>query len=289
MIRAYGLEFSELPDESFDQPYGAYTGAAVIFGATGGVAEAALRTAYQRLTGEELSRALWQTAQPGETTREAVVEVAGTPLRIATVNSLRAAAELLEQMKQGGKPYHLVEVMACPGGCVGGAGQPPHDTLPRRAQRARGLAAIDQGCQFRQSHANTAVQALYASHLEEPNSHAAHETLHTSYNNRRRIEGGFALTEGERMTVEVCVGTCCFQQGSYDTMRKLGSLLRRHQLDGEVELRATFCFEQCGHGPNMAVNGRVISNATPDRAEAIFNAEIFPVCHGEESVTAGSS
>jgi len=277
MIRAYGLDFKELPDEAFDQPYGEYTGAAVIFGATGGVAEAALRTAYKKLTGEELARDIWQTAAPGETTREAVVEIAGTEVRIAIVNSLGAAAELIEKVNAGGKPYHLVEVMACPGGCVGGAGQPPHDTLVRRAQRARGLASIDKDCKFRQSHANAAVQELYARHLAEPNSHAAHEALHTEYSSRRRIEGGITLAEGNRLTVEVCVGTCCFQQGAYDTMRKLGKLLRDHELDGDVELRATFCFEQCGQGPNIAVNGEIIDNAVPDRAEEIFRKEILPV------------
>ena len=288
MIRAYGLDFAALPDEPWDQPYGESTGAAVIFGATGGVAEAALRTAYKELTGAELARDLWQTAAPGETTREAVVEIAGLPVRIAMVNSLAAAAALLDTVQRGGEPYHIVEVMACPGGCVGGAGQPPHDTLERRADRAHGLAVIDHGCAKRQSHKNAAVQELYARHLGEPNSAAAHHTLHTEYASRRRIEESITLDGGGPVTVEVCVGTCCFQQGAYQTLQKFGTLLRRHELDGAVELRATFCFERCGQGPNIAVNGQIIENAVPERAEEIFRAAVLPACIGAQPETVGA-
>ena len=282
MIRAFGLDFVNLPDEPWDQPYGESTGAAVIFGATGGVAEAALRTAYQRLTGGELARDLWQTAAPGETTREAVVEIAGQPIRIAMVNSLAAAAALIEKVKTSGESYHIIEVMACPGGCVGGAGQPPHDTLERRACRAKGLAAIDHGSTKRQSHRNEAVRELYARHLDAPNSHEAHRTLHTEYASRRRIEESITLDSGGQVKVEVCVGTCCFQQGAYQTLQKLGRLLRHHELDDTVELTATFCFENCGQGPNIAVNGRIIDNAGPDRAEAIFTSEILPAVAGAD-------
>ncbi|HEY3376727.1 MAG TPA: [FeFe] hydrogenase, group A [Armatimonadota bacterium] len=283
MIRAYGLDFKNLPNEAWDQPFGESSGAAVIFGASGGVAEAALRTAYKIVTGTELELDMWQTAKAGETTREAVVDVAGTPIRIATVNSLVAAAELIEKVKRGGQPYHLVEVMACPGGCVGGAGQPPHDTLVRRAERAKGLASIDSGCKHRQSHLNQAVQELYTRHLQEPNSHEAHEALHTEYSSRRRIEESITLSAGGNVTVEVCVGTCCFQQGAYETMQKLGKLLRANELEGAVELKATFCFEKCGQGPNISVNGKLVENATPERAEEIFRDEIIPSFTGESS------
>ncbi|HEX2951214.1 MAG TPA: NADH-dependent [FeFe] hydrogenase, group A6, partial [Armatimonadota bacterium] len=201
MIRAYGLDFKTLPDEAWDSPLGESTGAAVIFGATGGVAEAALRTAYKSITGTELERDLWETAAAGETTREAVVDIAGTPIRIATVNTLAAAAELIEKVKRGGEQYHLVEVMACPGGCVGGAGQPALDTLVKRAERAKGLAKIDKGCKFRQSHNNESVKELYTRHLQEPNSHEAHEALHTEYSSRRRIEETITLAEGGNVTV----------------------------------------------------------------------------------------
>jgi NADH-quinone oxidoreductase subunit G len=278
MIKAYGLDFAALPDEDWDVPYGESTGAAVIFGASGGVAEAALRTAYQRLTGAELEHGIWQTAGAGETVREAAVEIAGTTVRLAMVNSLRAAAELVEKIRSGEATYHLVEVMACPGGCVGGAGQPPHDTLARRAQRAQGLAAIDHGCQRRRSHENSAVAELYTRHLQAPNSHEAHEALHTAYSSRRRIEESITLDSGGPVKVEVCVGTCCFQQGAYGTLQKLGKLIQRHDLGESVELRATFCFEQCQQGPNIAVNGKVIGNATPDRVETIFDDEVLATC-----------
>ena len=282
MIRAYGLTFANLPDEAFDQPYGESTGAAVIFGASGGVAEAALRTAYKILTGNELELDLWKTAAPGETHREAEVNINGTIIRIATVNTIKAADVLIQEALNGDKKYHMIEVMACPGGCVGGAGQPPHDTLVRRAERAQGLAAIDQHCKHRQSHNNVAVQELYNRHLEQPNSHEAHEALHTEYTSRRRITESITISEGSgQMDIAICVGTCCFQQGSYDTMQKLNKLLRTHHLEGQVEVKATFCFENCQKGPNIAVNGKLIGEATPAKAEQIFNDEILTEFAGE--------
>jgi NADH-quinone oxidoreductase subunit G len=280
LIRLSGLDFHSLPDEAFDQPYGESTGAAVIFGATGGVAEAALRTAYQRVTGDELVRELWETAPAGQTLRERTVDIAGTSIRIAVVNSLAAAADLLRRI-QAGEAYHLVEVMACPGGCVGGAGQPAHDTLGKRAERAKSLACLDAGCAHRQSHRNAAVQTLYNAHLEAPNSHAAHDALHTHYSSRRRIEESITLSPGGHVTVEVCVGTCCYNQGAYDTMQRLGKLLRDHEMEVAVELKATFCFERCGQGPNIAVNGKVIGEATPERAGTLFAQEIWPVYAGD--------
>jgi NADH-quinone oxidoreductase subunit G len=276
MIRAYGLEFQYLPEEEFDRPFGESTGAAVIFGASGGVAEAAVRTAYFKLTGEDMPRGTWESV-PAETgVREMTVKIAGQPIRLAMVSGLANAAALIEKIRCGEQEYHLVEVMACPGGCVGGGGQPAQDTLEKRAARAKGLGAIDADRPCRQSHRNETVQRLYANVLEAPGSEVAHQTLHTDYTNRRRIEESIQISEGGPVTVEVCVGTCCFQQGAYQTLQKLGKLLHEHELDEAIALRATFCFEQCGQGPNIAVNGRVISNATPARAQEIFSEEILP-------------
>ena len=123
MISAYGIDFNNIADQPWDQPYGESTGAAVIFGASGGVAEAALRTAYKKLTGEELTLNLWQTAEAGESLRTAVVNINGMDVKIATVNGLAAAAELIENIQNGDAEYHIIEVMACPGGCVGGPWQ----------------------------------------------------------------------------------------------------------------------------------------------------------------------
>ncbi|MEI6519315.1 MAG: [FeFe] hydrogenase, group A [bacterium] len=283
MISAYGIDFKNIADQPWDQPYGESTGAAVIFGASGGVAEAALRTAYKKLTGDELTLNLWQTAAAGESLRTAVVDINGMDVKIVTVNGLAAAAELIGNVKNGEAEYHIIEVMACPGGCVGGAGQPPHDTLVRRAERAKGLAGIDKNAKVRQSHNNKAVQLLYANHLGTPNSHESHESLHTEYNNRRRISEGITLSPGGHVTVEVCVGTCCFQQGSYNSMQKLGKLIQQHEMDNDIELKATFCFENCGQGPNIAVNGEVICNATPDKITEIFNSEIIAAMRGCKS------
>jgi NADH-quinone oxidoreductase subunit G len=281
MIRAHGLDFAQLLDEAFDRPFGESTGAAAIFGASGGVAEAAVRTAYHALTGDELARATWESVPAEEGVREATLEIAGTPVHLAMVSGLANAMTLVEKVRRGERSYHLVEVMACPGGCVGGGGQPAPDTLAKRAARAGGLSAIDHGAGCRQSHHNAGVQHLYTSLLKAPGSHVAHETLHTGYTNRRRIEESIEISGGTGPTVEVCVGTCCFQNGAYQTLQKLGKLLNAHGLDDSVTLRATFCFEQCGQGPNIAVNGRVIGNATPQRAEELFRDEIQPLVGAE--------
>jgi NADH-quinone oxidoreductase subunit G len=276
MIRAHGLDLASLPDEAFDRPFGESTGAAAIFGASGGVAEAAVRTAYHQLTGEELPRAAWESVPAEDGVRETTLEIAGQPIHLAMVSGLANATALIEKVRRGERHYHLVEVMACPGGCVGGGGQPAHDSLEKRAARARGLSAIDHDHACRQSHQNTEVRRLYGNVLETPGSAIAHMALHTAYTNRRRIEESILLEAGGPLTVEVCVGTCCYQQGAYESMRKLGRLLRTHELDGQVELRATFCFEQCQQGPNLAVNGRVLGNATPERIGEIFATEILP-------------
>jgi len=279
MIRSFGLDFLELPDEDWDSPLGESTGAAVIFGATGGVAEAALRTAYKKMTGRELENQVWKPAAPGESVREAEVDIDGTVVRIATVNGLAAARRLIDEIRRGEKEFHLVEIMACPAGCVGGAGQRANDSLELRAQRAKGLSDIDSNKTVRQSHNNESVLELYKTYLSEPNSAEAHHSLHTGYSSRRRIEEDIELSEVAEpgICVEVCVGTNCFQKGAYDTMKKLNGVLRAEGLLDVVDIKATFCFEKCGQSPNIAVNGKVIGNATCDRIQEIFDSEISPL------------
>ncbi len=277
MIRAYGLDFHNLPDGEWEKPYGESTGAGVIFGASGGVAEAALRTAYKALTGEELERDVWETAAAGVSHRETAVTINGTEIRIATVNGMAAAERLIAEIKENKKKYHLVEVMACPGGCIGGAGNVAHDTLENRAKRAKGLATIDKVKKFRQSHNNEDIKTLYSKHLVTPNSDEAHHALHTHFSSRRRIEETITLGESAGpVEIRVCVGTCCFQNGSYDVMQKLSRMLKSKGLLSEVDLKATFCFENCTASPNLSVNGKVIGNATAGRLEEIFDEEIIP-------------
>lgn len=191
MIRQAGLDFVHLPEEEFDDMLGESTGAAVIFGVTGGVMEAALRTVVDVLTGEDMPRLEYADVRGLEGIKEATVNVNGTDINVAIVHGTANAAKLLNAIRAGEKTYHFIEVMGCPGGCVTGGGQPIVDARTRyfidpRAARAAATYSEDESMAIRKSHKNPAVQKLYAEFLGEPNSHIAHELLHTTYVDRSK-------------------------------------------------------------------------------------------------------
>ena len=191
MIRQAGLDFAHLPEEEFDDMLGESTGAGVIFGVTGGVMEAALRTVVDVLTGEDMPRLEYADVRGLEGIKEATVNVNGTDINVAIVHGTANAAKLLNAIRAGEKTYHFIEVMGCPGGCVTGGGQPIVDArtryyVDRRAARAAATYSEDESMAIRKSHKNPAVQKLYAEFLGEPNSHIAHELLHTTYVDRSK-------------------------------------------------------------------------------------------------------
>ena len=190
MIEHVGLRFLDLPDEEYDMPLGMDTGAAVIFGATGGVMEAALRTAVETLTGEELPSVDFTEVRGTEGIKEATYNVAGMEVKVAVASGLKNAKELLEAVKAGKANYHFIEIMGCPGGCVNGGGQPQQpgyvrNTVDIRALRAKVLYDADANSQLRKSHENPAIKELYATYLGEPGSEKAHHLLHTTYVKRK--------------------------------------------------------------------------------------------------------
>ncbi|PWM47897.1 MAG: ferredoxin [Clostridia bacterium] len=191
MIRQAGLDFVHLPEEEFDDMLGESTGAGVIFGVTGGVMEAALRTVVDVLTGRDMPRLEYDDVRGLEGIKEATVSVNGTDINVAIVHGTANAAKLLNAIRAGEKTYHFIEVMGCPGGCVTGGGQPIVDARARyyvdpRAARAAATYSEDESMAIRKSHKNPAVQKLYAEFLGEPNSHIAHELLHTTYVDRSK-------------------------------------------------------------------------------------------------------
>ena len=186
MIERASIRFMDLPDEEFDMPLGLGTGAAVIFGATGGVMEAALRTAVEKLTGEELAKLDFTDVRGMEGIKEATYNVAGMDVKVAVASGLKNAKELLNKVKSGEAEYHFIEIMGCPGGCVNGGGQPQQpgyvrNTVDIRAKRAEVLYNLDKNNKIRKSHENPAIIELYDTYLGEPGSHKAHELLHTTY------------------------------------------------------------------------------------------------------------
>ncbi len=193
MIKKVGINYHTLPDEEPDAPLGLGTGAAVIFGATGGVMEAALRTAVETLTGEELASLDFVDVRGIEGIKEATYNVAGMDVKVAVASGLGNAKALLEKVKAGEADYHFIEIMGCPGGCVNGGGQPQQpgyirNTVDIRSLRAKVLYDLDEANTIRKSHENPAIIELYDTYLGKPGSEKAHHLLHTSYI-KRTING----------------------------------------------------------------------------------------------------
>lgn len=189
MIKEAGIDFPKLADEAFDSLLGESTGAGVIFGTTGGVMEAALRTAYEVISGKTLDKVEFMEVRGLEGVKEASVQIGDLTVNVAVAHGTGNAAKLLDSVRSGEKNYHFIEIMGCPGGCVNGGGQPIVSAAKRmecdpKVLRAKALYDEDVGKPIRKSHENAEVKALYDTYLVKPNSHKAHKLLHTSYEAR---------------------------------------------------------------------------------------------------------
>lgn len=186
MIKEAGIEFKKLPEEEFDAPMGLSTGAGSIFCATGGVMEAALRTVAEVLTGEELKSIDFTVVRGLEGIKEATIPVGDLNVKIAVAHTLANARTIMEQIKAGKCDYHFIEIMACPGGCIGGGGQPLPVSKEIRQKRIDATYEHDRNHALRKSHQNPAIKELYDTWLGEANGHKAHELLHTHYQAQKR-------------------------------------------------------------------------------------------------------
>jgi len=200
MIRRAGILFNRLPDEEWDQDImGDYSGAGVIFGVTGGVMEAALRTVYYKLTGKEYGKIVFEEVRGHDAgIREASIDINGTTVNVAIASGMKSAKVLLDEIREGKSKYQFIEIMGCPGGCINGGGQPyvrpvflpnEEDNIldTYKEKRAKALYSEDERQVIRQSHNNPQIQELYSKYLGEPNSHLAHKLLHTSYAGKERF------------------------------------------------------------------------------------------------------
>jgi len=191
MIKKAGLQFTNLPDEQYDPAMGDFTGAAVIFGATGGVMEAALRTVADVLTGEDLKEIEYTDVRGTEGIKYAAYDVAGMPVKVAVASGLENASKILDDIRAGKADYQFVEIMCCPGGCVNGGGQPIQPASVRnfvdiKAERAKVLYNEDANLPKRKSHESPLIKKVYEEYLGEPGGHKAHELLHTTYVERKK-------------------------------------------------------------------------------------------------------
>ncbi|MCR4402912.1 MAG: NADH-dependent [FeFe] hydrogenase, group A6 [Firmicutes bacterium] len=275
LLKQAGTVFDELEEEGFDQPFGLTTGGGVIFGVTGGVAEAVLRAAAGRL-GVDPGGIEFQEVRGFDGTREATVRLGDAEISVAVVHGLANARRLVEAVRRREVCYNLVEVMACPGGCVGGGGQPYPNDVPARKARGKGLYRADRTMQLRSPSENLAVAKLYEKHLGGPGSTAAHEALHTAYGPRRRITGDMRINGAApgALDVSVCVGTGCYLRGSYDVIDTFTRLAEDDEFMGRVNLKATFCLEHCDRGVSIKVGDEIITGVTPENAQRVFHDQV---------------
>ena len=190
LIKRYGLLFNDLPEETFDAPFGIGSGAGLIFGATGGVMEAALRTVSEVLTGKEATNIDYEEVRGTKDIKEATYDIGGLKVKVAVASGLANARIIMDKIKKGECDYQFIEIMSCPGGCVNGGGQPIKDAYTRnftdiKATRAASIYKTDKNMTLRKSHENPAIKQIYKDYFGEPNSHKAHEILHTKYAGRK--------------------------------------------------------------------------------------------------------
>lgn len=277
MIEEAGLHFKDLEPESFHLPFGFKTGAGVIFGNSGGVSEAALRYVTEKLTGEKREGYEFHSVRGEDGVREASLTVDGRELTVAVVSGLGNARRILERIKSGEATYDFVEVMACPGGCVGGAGQPVSLDPAVKQKRAKGIYENDRMLELHKSQDNPYVVQLYRNMLGDVGGRNAHKLLHTVYKSRKRIAGeGMAVSDSHEdagLEVNVCFGTGCFLKGSQKVLHDVLDHIRQNNLDDIVTVSASFCFERCDRGPTIRVGDKVIERCTSQMAREIIDRE----------------
>ncbi len=278
LIQEAGLDFQALEPESVDMPLGFHTGAGVIFGNSGGVSEAVLRFAAEKVTGKPLTKVDFHEVRGEGGLREASVSLNGTAVRIAIVHGLANARVVAEKVKAGNAEYDVIEVMSCPGGCIGGAGQPISGNGRIRAIRTRSLYEADKRLPLHKSQDNPFITQCYQTHLGEVGGPAAHQKLHTHYHNRRRLETeDIPLIDGQadnRVSVKVCAGTACFVRGSQKLLHAMVHYVEENSLQNRVDVRANFCSENCSNGPTILVGGKVLPQCTFEMARDALIEEL---------------
>ncbi len=278
MIRERGICFNQLKAQDFDHPFGEATGAGVIFGNSGGVTEAALRYVVEKITNQPLQNVEFKEVRGEDGVREASLNVAGKTVNVAIAFGLANAKLLCDQVKKGESKYHLIEVMACPGGCVGGAGQPVVLTGDTRRKRAKGLYDSDKMKKDHKAQENAEIKKLYADHIGEIGGAKAHQLLHTHYHNRRRFTSeGLPLIKSdapEHVDVEVCVGTACHTRGAESLLSGLVKYVEEAKLKNIVNIKGTFCFENCGKGPSVRIGDKIYNECTLASTKEILDKQI---------------
>lgn len=273
MLKSAGINLIEMDDVDLDMPLGMYTGAGVIFGVTGGVMEAVLRFAAEKVGG--IKDAIeFKNVRGEEGIREAEVELNGRTFRLAVVHGLANAGKVAQEVIDGACKYDLIEVMACPMGCVGGAGQPVSEGLVKKKLRAQGLYKADETCALRKSQDNTAVYEVYEKYFEGgPATHAAHEKLHTTYVARPKtdLELDMNRTAKDAVRVELNLSGENMRKGVENLMGDVFAKIRENGLQQQTKVVVTF--GHTGDDPMVTVAGKTVEPEAGKVVEAIKAAK----------------
>jgi NADH-quinone oxidoreductase subunit G len=264
MIESAGLRFRDIKEGAFDDPFGVGSGAGTIFGTSGGVTEAVVRHAHS-ITGGG-GDVISEKKEGAKGIIEIKTIIAGIEIRAAVVYGLRNAKMLCEDVKNGKNTYHIIEIMACPGGCVNGAGQPVTYDFDTVRRRGRSLYEIDRNSNVKSSNDNTSLLNFYEKYLGAVGGEDAHHLLHTGYSHRRRIKTENVtlgnLKENAPVSVEVCIGTNCCLHGSHDLIREALNHVDEKGFRDDVSVKAAFCFERCSESPVARIAGEIVGGCS---------------------------
>jgi len=278
MIQQMGLRFASLEPEAFDMPFGFKTGGGVIFGNSGGVSEAVLRYAAEKLSGKQIDVEDVHEVRGENGIRNVTLNLGGQELKLSVVQGLRNARHLLNEVKKGKVQVDFIEVMSCPGGCVGGSGQPVSAEVAVRRERTKSLYRADKTMQLHASQDNPYIAQLYQNILGEPGMNEAHHLLHTEYRDRSDIfEGEVVLSDTashDLVELKVCVGANCLAQGSDELLGKLVDYVAEEGLTGEVVIVAHHNVEPCDHGMTVHIDDDLVDDATFDSVRTVLMERI---------------
>jgi NADH-quinone oxidoreductase subunit G len=273
------LNFKAREHTPFDLPLVFKTGGGVIFGNSGGVTEAVLRNVIHKSASDvdEVEEFSFVRGESG--IREAKVNAGGKELNIAVVHGLKNAREVIKTLRENPKKYDFVEVMACPGGCIGGAGQPVYKDPAVRRTRSKVLYDNDKTLELHKPQDNLYVQQVYDKYMEgKPGTHSAHELLHAPHFNRKRItEKPFPIykpSKEKKLGINVCFGTGCISRGSQKLLKEILGYIEAKDYKDNVGIDASFCFEKCSRGPVVKIGSQVIEKCDIAAAKTAIDEEI---------------
>ncbi len=268
--------FNPVPVDAF---FGKISGAGIIFGASGGVAEAALRLAAERVMGKRMEGFTYEQVRGLNGVKETTINLGETKVRLAVVSGLQNAQDLIDRMRSGDAPYDLIEVMACPGGCINGSGNPAPKLTSDSEDRLEVLYRLDEAAHIKKSQDNPTIQAIYTNWLGKPDGTLSHHNLHTTYRRRSmRVQESVEelLRDNAPIDVGVCLGTSCYLKGSFHLLEGLSADLKKRGLLERFRIKARFCTDQCAGGPNVVVGTNVINQVDPDDPAAFVETHLIP-------------